>query len=173
MPPTDLRQLMAAAALTLAAVAAQAEPCTLVFGQGRNPPLRGGPDWDGLNARFNAAVANTLDAQGRRVIPLTASSVQQDPEAAGIALLREADRLRCATLAETTVFMDEQETLVLRLRVYPLLPALGDGGAIVGLRIGTALFVTQRELDPKALLRLKPELVGEQMAAEYVQHDRR
>ena len=169
----QLRDLIAAAALALTAVASQAEPCTLVFGQGRNPPLRGGPDWDELNERFNAAVTNALDADGRRVIPMTASSVQVDPEAAGVELLRQADQLRCATLVETALFADEQDTLVVRLRVYPLLPVLGDGGAIVGLRFGTPLFVTQRDLDLKALLRVKLDALGQQMAAEYVQHDRR
>jgi hypothetical protein len=168
-----LRELMAAAVLGLSFASAQAQSCTLVFGQGRNPPLKGGPDWDGLNERFNAAVASALDAQGRRVVPMTASAVQIDPEAAGVALLRQADQLRCATLVETAVFADESDTLVLRLRVYPLLPTLGDGGAIVGLRIGAPLFVTQRDLDMKALLRLKPDLAGQQMADEYLQHDRR
>ena len=167
------RELIAAALLTLASAAAQADPCTLVFGQGRNPTLKGGPDWDGLNQRFNAAVTQALETEGRRVFAMTASSVQVDPEAAGIALLREADRLRCATLAETAVFVDEQDTLILRLRVYPLLPTLGDGGAIVGLRIGAPLFVTQRDLDPKALARIQLDRVGLQMAAEYLQHDRR
>jgi len=167
------RELIAAALLVAAAATVQAQSCTLVFGQGRNPTLKGGPDWDELNQRFNAAVAKTLDAEGRRVVPMTASSVQIDPEAAGIALLREADRLRCATLIETAVFADENDTLVLRLRVYPLLPTLGDGGVINGLRIGAPLFVTQRDLDAKALLRLKPDLLGQQMAAEYLQHDRR
>lgn len=157
--------------LVLLTGAAQAAGCTLVFGQGRNPPLKGGPDWDDLNARFNAAVANTLDADGRRVIPMTASAVQINPEAAGVALLQEADRLGCSTLVETAVFADEQ-ALVARLRVYPLLPQI-ENGAIVGLRIGAPLFVTQRELAPTALIRLKPDLLAQQMAAEYVQHDRR
>jgi hypothetical protein len=168
-----LRELMAAAALALATAAAQAEPCTLVFGQGRNPPLKGGPDWDDLNQRFNAAVANRLDAQGRRIIPMTASSVQIDPEAAGIALLQEADRLGCGTLVETALFADESDTLVLRLRVYPLLPQIGESGGIVGIRIGAPLFVTQRDLSLAAIARLKPDLVGQQMAAEYLQHDRK
>ncbi|MFT7776408.1 hypothetical protein [Roseateles sp.] len=169
-----LLELFAAAVLALPATATQAaEPCTLVFGQGRNPPQQGGPDWDELNQRFSTAVANALDGVGRRIVPMTASSVQIDPEAAGVALLQEADRLRCATLAETAVFADEHDTLVLRLRVYPLLPALGEGGSIVGLRIGTPLFTTQRDLGLNALPRLKPELVGQQMAAEYLQHDRR
>lgn len=168
-----LRELIAAALLALSAVAAQAQSCTLVFGQGRNPPLKGGPDWDGLNQRFHAAVANALDAEGRRVIPMTASAVQVDPEAAGLALLQEAERLRCATLAETALFADENDTLVLRLRVYPLLPTLGETGGINGLRIGAPLFVTQRDLALTALARLRPDLVGRQMAAEYLQHDRR
>jgi hypothetical protein len=168
------REWIAAGLLALAAAQAQAQsPCTLVFGQGRNPPLLGGPNWDELNERFNGAVASALDAGGRRVMPMTASAVQIDPEAAGIALLREADRLRCATLAETAVFADEQGTLVVRLRIYPLLPTVGEGGAIVGLRIGSPLFVTQRDLDLKALSRFKPELIGQQMAGEYLQHDRR
>ncbi|HEY1130542.1 MAG TPA: hypothetical protein VGF12_14160 [Roseateles sp.] len=169
-----LRELLGATALALLVAGAQAaEPCTLVFGQGRNPPQQGGPDWDQLNQRFNTAVANALDGLDRRVVPMTASSVQIDPEAAGVALLREADRLRCATLAETAIFADEHDTLVMRLRVYPLLPTLGEGGAIVGLRIGSVPFVTQRDLGLNALPRLKPELVGQQMAAEYLLHDRR
>ncbi|MDR7272896.1 hypothetical protein J2X20_005581 [Pelomonas saccharophila] len=168
-----LRELIAVVALGLAAAAAQAEPCTLVFGQGRNPPTQGGPNWDDLNQRFNAAVTHVLDAEGRRVIPMTAPAVQVDPEAAGVALLEQADNLGCSTLIETALFQDEGGTLVLRLRVYPLLPTLGDGGVINGLRIGTPLFVTQRDLDMKSLPRLRPDLVGRQMAAEYLQHDRR
>ena len=168
------RELITAALLALAALQAHAaSPCTLVFGQGRNPPAPGAPDWDALNERFNAAVAAGLEAGGRRVSAMTASAVQIDPEAAGVALLREADRLRCATLAETALFADEQGTLVVRLRIYPLLPTIGEGGAIVGMRIGTPLFVTQRDLDLKALARFKPDLLGQQMAGEYLQHDRR
>ena len=168
------RELIAAALLALAATGVQAvEPCTLVFGQGRNPPTQGGPDWDVLNQRFNAAVAQALDTEGRRIIPMTASAVQVDPQAAGIALLEQADNMGCATLIETALFQDEAGTLVLRLRVYPLLPTLGDNGGINGLRIGMPLFVTQRDLDIKSLPRLKPDLIGQQMAAEYLQHDRR
>ena len=168
------RELIAAALLALAATGVQAvEPCTLVFGQGRNPPTQGGPDWDALNQRFNAAVAQALDTEGRRIIPMTASAVQVDPQAAGIALLEQADNMGCATLIETALFQDEAGTLVLRLRVYPLLPTLGDNGGINGLRIGMPLFVTQRDLDIKSLPRLKPDLIGQQMAAEYLQHDRR
>ena len=168
------REGLVAALLALAATLAQAvSPCMLVFGQGRNPPQQGAPDWDELNRRFNAAVAETLDAAGRRVYPMTVSSVHIDPEGAGHALLQEAERLRCLTLAETAVFVDEQDTLVLRLRIYPLLPTVGDSGGITGLRIGAPLFVTQRDLDRRALARMKLALIGQQMAEEYLQRDRR
>lgn len=167
-----MRRELIALALAIAASAAQASGCTLVFGQGRNPTLRGGPDWDALNTRFNAAVASALDADGRRVLPLTASSQQIDPQAAGRELLEQADRLGCRTLVETTVFADG-ETLVLRLRAYPLLPQLGDNGAVAGLRIGAPAFVTQRDLAMATLLRARPEALAAQMAAEYLQHERR
>lgn len=168
------REGLVAALLALAATLAQAaSPCVLVFGQGRNPPQEGAPDWDDLNRRFNTAVADTLEAAGRHVYPMTVSSVHIDPQGAGQALLREAERLRCLTLAETAVFVDEQDTLVLRLRIYPLLPTVGDSGGIAGLRIGAPLFVTQRDLDLRALARMKLPLIGQQMAAEYLQRDRR
>ncbi len=167
-----MRRELAAAALALCAAVAQASDCTLVFGQGRNAALKGGPDWDDLNARFNAAVAGTLQAEGRRVHATTASSQQIDPQAVGRALLAQADQLGCRTLVETAAFTEAQ-TLVLRLRVYPLLPQLGDGGAIVGLRIGAPLFVTQRDLAATAVLRIQPDLLAAQMATEYLQHDRR
>jgi len=160
-------------ALALLAGLAQADPpCMLVFGQGRNPPQPGGPDWDDLNQRFNAAVVSTLQAEGRQVHAKTISSREVDPQATGVALLAQADQLGCSTLTETTLFLDAQ-TLVLRLRVYPLLPELGDGSTIVGLRIGTPVFVTQRELSATAVNRIKPEQLAAQMATEYLQHDRR
>lgn len=171
-----MRRELIAAALALSGALhpgmAQASGCTLVFGQGRNPPLRGGPNWDDLNTRFNSAIATALQAEGRQVELLNLSSQQIDPQAAGRTLLARADKLGCRTLVETTVFAGD-ETLVLRLRVYPLLPQLGDGGAVAGLRIGETLFVTQRDLATAAVLRIKPELLGAQMAAEYLQRGRR
>lgn len=169
-----MRRELAAGLLALAAAAGAvaAPPCILVFGQGRNSPAAGAPDWDELNARFNAAVAEALEAPGRRTVALTASAAQIDPASAGLALLQQADAAGCITLAETTVFTDGQDTLVLRLRVYPLLPQF-DGGRIAGLRIGAPLFVTQRELAMATLARLQPERLAAQMAAEYLQHDRR
>lgn len=164
-----MRRELIGVALALLAGAAQAD-CTLVFGQGRNATLLGGPNWDEINTRFNTAVADALADQGRQVHPTTASSQQIAPQAAGHALLVQADKLGCRTLVETAVFA-EADTLVLRLRAYPLLPQLGDAGSVVGLRIGTPSFVTQREVPAAALLRIRPELLAAQMAAEYVQGD--
>jgi hypothetical protein len=167
------RELIAAAlALTAGFAQAAAAPCMLVFGQGRNPTVAGGPDWDALNQRFNATVTAALQADGRQAHATTASSQQIDPQAQGLALLAQADKLGCRTLTETTVFAQDGQ-LVLRLRVYPLLPELGENATIVGLRIGAALFVTQRDLPASAVTRINPELLASQMAAEYLQHDRR
>ena len=165
-----MRRELMGVALALIAGAVQAD-CTLVFGQGRNATLLGGPNWDEINTRFNTAVAGTLADQGRQVHLTTASTQQIDPQAAGRALLAQADKLGCRTLVETAVFT-EADTLVLRLRAYPLRPQLGDAGSVVGLRIEAPSFVTQRETPVAALLRIKPELLAAQMAAEYLQNDR-
>lgn len=161
------------AAWLLCAPPARAADCTLVFGQGRNVPRAEGPDWDALNATFNTAVSEALARQGRQTHPSTVPSQQADPRAVGRQLLADADRLGCRTLIETTVFADEQQTLVLRLRVYPLLPQLDAQANLVGLRIGASVFVTQRDLPWTALSRMKPDLLAAQMAAEYLDHDRR
>jgi hypothetical protein len=164
---------VAAALLALAATAAPAlTPCTLVFGQGRNPPAADAPDWDGLNTQFSNAVADALDAGGRRVVAMTASSARIDPQATGLALLQRAAASGCGTLVEPSVCAAEQDVLVLRLRAYPLLPQL-DGGGIAGLRIGAPRFVTQRELGRATRPRLGPGQLAAQMAAEYLQHDGR
>lgn len=169
-----MRRELIGAALSLALGAAQAGPCTLVFGQARNLSEAEGPDWNGLNERFNAAVAGALDTGGRRIVPMTVPNDRVDARSAGLALLQRADEEGCSTLVETTVFADpQQQNLILRLRVYPLLPQLGADASIVGLRIGAVIFVSQRELALATLTRLKPELLAAQMAGEYLQHDRR
>ncbi|MBA4218249.1 MAG: hypothetical protein IIA03_01070 [Proteobacteria bacterium] len=168
---------LAALALLLAALhgpaAARPMPCTLVFGQARNLPEAGGPDWQALNEDFAAAVAAALDGSGRRIVTMSLPNDRIDARATGLALLQRADESGCNTLIEATVFADVEQILVLRLRVYPLLPQLGGDGGIVGLRIGAPLFVSQRELALATLPRLRPELLAAQMAGEYLQHDRR
>lgn len=167
-----MRRELIATALALAAATATAEPCTLVFAQARNPAAAGAPDWDSLNEQFNNAVAGALGANGRRTVAMAVSSAQIDPRASGQALLQRADEAGCNTLVETTVFTLDDDALTLRLRVHPLLLQL-DGARIVGLRIGAQLFITQRELTMAALPRLKLDLLAQQMAAEYLQYDRR
>lgn len=170
LAPTVLALLLGGA---MAPAMAQGEPCNLVFGQARNEATGGMPDWEALNERFNAEVTEALQAAGRRAVAMTVPALQISPEAAGLALLQRADELGCRTLVETTVFANEEQTLVLRLRVYPLLPQLDDSAVIVGLRIGSPLFVTQRELALAAWPRLKPELIARLMTQEYLQHDNR
>lgn len=171
-----MRRELTAAALAFATAAAtataSAAPCTLVFAQARNAASAEAPDWDRLNEQFNTAVAGALGTDGRRVVAMALGSEQIDPRISGQALLRRADEAGCNTLVETTVFTLDDEGLVLRLRVHPLLLQL-DGARIVGLRIGAQLFITQRELTLAALPRLKLDLLAQQMAAEYLQHDRR
>ncbi|TXH63762.1 MAG: hypothetical protein E6Q93_01220 [Burkholderiaceae bacterium] len=179
-PRHDLTLRRRAAALVAALLGALAAPaqaqgqsCHLVFGQARNGPAAGAPDWEALNQDFNTEVAHTLEAAGRHAESMTVPALTVDPQTAGLALLQRADELGCRTLVETTVFADEQQTLVLRLRVYPLLLQLDERASIVGLRIGSPLFVTQRELTLAALPRLQPEQIARQMTDEYLQHDRR
>ena len=168
-----MQRELIAAALAIAAVAAHAD-CRVVFGQGRNLRQLGGPDWDDINQRFNTAVVDALDGHDQQhAYPLTMASAQTDVQAIGRTLLKQADQQGCRTLVETAVFTDDQGTLVLRLRAYPLLPEIGDGGAVVGLRFGTPSFVTQRELPPAAVLRMKTEELAAHMAAEYLQRDAR
>lgn len=170
-------RLAVALALLLAGLHPPAQarptPCTLVFGQARNLPEPGAPDWQALNEGFNAAVAGALESGGRRIVTMTLPNDRIDARSTGLALLQRADESGCGTLIETTVFADVEQVLVLRLRVYPLLPQLGGDGGIVGLRIGAPLFVTQRELALNTLPRLRLELLAAQMAAEHLQHDRR
>ena len=69
-----MRRKAIAIALALLAGLAQAQaeaPCMLVFGQGRNLPQAGEPDWDDLNQRFNAAVVAPNSAAVSKSTPCT------------------------------------------------------------------------------------------------------
>ncbi len=170
-----MRRELTAAVLAVAAGLAHADdPCMLAFVQARDtaPAVAGGPDWAALNQRFNAAVVATLQADGRLVNPASVATPPLDAQGQAQALLAEADKLGCRTLTETAVYV-QNDMLVLRLRLYPLLAELGNGTTIVGLRVGTPLFVTQRDLPAHAVTRIKPDVLGEMMAAEYLRHDRR
>jgi hypothetical protein len=172
-----MRELAWTLALASTLAGAQPSPCTLVFGQGRNPTEIGDADrrWDEANARFNTAVVARLEASGRRVFALLASTDEIDPARQAADLLGLARERGCFTVVETTVFADletnaDAATLIARLRVYPVLPALGAEDAVAGLRFGAPLFSSQRESSwsPQALARFRAEAVAGQLALDYL-----
>jgi len=148
--------------------------CTLVFGQGRNTGSSGANLWDSVNEMFSAQVAATIEAHGRRVIPLMASASSVNPAATGEMLLRKATESGCTTIVETTMFADPAAAaLVVRLRVYPVLLEADAQTGLTGARIGPPLYANQRdfELSQATLDRVKPAVLGAQMAAEYLDRD--
>jgi hypothetical protein len=150
--------------------------CTIVFGQGRNTSADDEDRWDKVNAAFNAQAAATLAASGRRALPFVAPSNPSDPEAIVEQLVRTATDDGCVTILETTIFADyEAGTLVARLRVFPILPEAGDRTGITGFRIGPSVYVNQRDFDlsQATLDRVKPAVLGSEMAAEYAGHNER
>lgn len=161
------RELIAAA---LALLGTPVLACSLVFGQGRNPTEPGEEaPWDRLNQRFNEKTVATLSAGGRQVYAVMGSTEEIDPAASSELLLQMARERRCYTLIETTVFHDTQaQTLVARLRVYPLLSAFD--GSETGLRVGAPVYVNERERSwsDRALVGFKPEAIAAEMASDYL-----
>jgi hypothetical protein len=150
--------------------------CLVVFGQGRNPSDTGASPWDRINEVFNTEIASTLESTGRRVFAFVAPANDADPAATAQQVLRESTRLRCNTIVESTVFADvDARLLVLRLRVYPVLPVVGGDAGITGFRIGPQIYVSQRDypLSQAMLDSVRPRLLGAEMALEYAKHDRR
>jgi hypothetical protein len=148
---------------------AAAAPCALVFGHGRNASAGDAAAnelWNGVNLRFNAQVAASLQAAGQAVQPLVLSVTATDLGANARALLFEASRQGCNRVVETTVFADAAaQTLVARLRVYPL---LAQGAAT--LRIGEPVYTNQRDFEftETTLERIRPAVLGDEMAREYL-----
>lgn len=165
-----MRRELLAAALALGMGAAHGEGCALVFGQGRNPTEAGeDAPWDALNQRFNAQVVSTLAGAGRQVYGVLGSTQEIDPAATIPALLRLARERGCYTLVETTLFVDlDTQTLIARLRVYPLLSAFD--GSESGLRVGEPLYANQvdKAWNDEALARYRPELIAADMARDYL-----
>ncbi len=163
-----------ATALWLACVAAHAAGggCVIVFGQGRNMARddeAANTLWDGVNVSFNAHVASAIEAAGQRVLPLVAHVSATDVAANIRQALQKAAEEGCARIVETTVFADyDSRTLVARLRAYAI---LGEGtGQGAGLRIGPVGYVNERNFDllRTTLDRVKPGLLGAEMAAEML-----
>lgn len=154
-----------------------APDCLLLYGHGRNvdesQPARNA-HWDDLNTRFNLAVREPLAATGLPVASLVLPVVATDLPSNLQRLLREAARLGCARVMETTVFADDVAgLLVLRLRLYPLLPVLGPQAQpnAAGLRVGPVAYTQQREfrLDARVMERVDVARVGREMAAEALE----
>lgn len=149
-------------------------PCLIVYGHGRNIGSEAeNLAWDRLNLRFNQQVATSLDAAGRRVVPMLLRVGSSDLAATLEAVLGEAQRQGCDQVVDTAVFADDASAaLVLRLRVHPLLPALGPrigGGSLP--RVGEASYTSQRDFDfsnPRVLERLKLEQLAAEMTAGYL-----
>jgi hypothetical protein len=156
-----------------------AAACTIVFGQARSTSVADEDRWDKVNAAFNAQAAATLAATGTRVIPVLAPADPRDPGAIVNQLLRTATDHGCATIVETTIFADyEAKTLIARLRVFPVVPEVdGSTGSTgsTGFRIAPSVYVVQRDFDlsQATLDRVKPAVLGSEMATEYARHNDR
>jgi len=164
--------LIATLLLAGCAAMAQTPPCLIVYGHGRNLGSEAeNLAWDRLNLRFNQQVAASLDAAGRRVVPMLLRVGSSDLAATLEAVLGEAQRQGCELVVDTAVFADDANAaLVLRLRVHPLLPALGPRAGARLPRVGEAIYTSQRDFDfsPRVLERLKLDQLAQEMTAAYL-----
>lgn len=169
-PALSCRALLA---IALAACAAGAvADCLVVYGNGRNlGDARDNAHWDALNAQFNAAVVARLRAADLRAEPLV-FRVGVDLAAASRTLMETAQRDGCQRVVDTTVFANygEPATLVVRLRVHPLLGAHGPRLPGAQPRIGEPLYTGQREyeLNERALARLKLDALAAELVEDYL-----
>ena len=170
---------LALSGLVGAAMAAQsARPCVLVFGHGRN--FEAGEDernglWDQLNLQFNQAVVKTLEAAGQPAAAMVFRTAAIDLEANRQLLLEAVQRYQCALVLESTVFVDPGAlVLVARLRVHALSGTKGPHKDATLPVIGAAQYTSQRDFPftQSVLDRLRPELLGQEMAQEIWQHIR-
>lgn len=147
---------------------AAASPCTLVFGHGRNPSSddeSANRQWDEANRHFASQVALEIAERDVRTVLVLASVATTDVALIVRTLLDNARRERCDRIVETTLFEQDDELLVARLREYPV---LGTGPQM---RIGEPRLSyrqeypnTQRNRD-----RLVPAALGKSFAQEYLQ----
>ena len=147
-------------------------PCLIVYGHARNS---GDADenaaWDRVNAVFNAQVTQRLRLGGQRAAPLVFKAGVTEVSDAVATLIEAAQRQGCLRVVDTAVFADAAgKTLVVRLRVHPLLGSAGPRGLAAAPRIGEAIYSTQRDLDltPRALQRVDLAALAEQMVGAYL-----
>lgn len=166
--PWLLAALLACSDASAAPAATAVAPCTLVFGHGRNPSAddeSANRQWDEINRAFASQVALEIAERDIRTVLALATVTLTDHAQIAQALIDNAHREGCDRIVETTLFAEDGELLVLRLREYPLRP---DGDA---LRIGDPRLTlrqefpnTQRNRD-----RLVPAALGKSFAEEYLQ----
>jgi hypothetical protein len=154
------------------ALAAEPPPCTLLFGHGRNfDPAQPAQNelWDRLNQGFNQAVREVLHAAGQRsavlVLPVSATDLARNLQT----LLGEAHQQGCTQVLETTVFANpETQTLIARLRLYPLLGSKGPRAPQALPQIGAVGFTSQRDFDlgARGLERLRAPTLAREMGLE-------
>jgi len=154
----------------------QAGACVIVYGHARNSgDAAENAAWDGLNARFNDQVARRLQTRGQVAESLLFKAGVTDVGEAVADLIERAQQRGCPRVVDTAVFADrETQTLVVRLRVHPLLGSVGPR-AVPGaaLRIGEPVYSTQRELalSQRSLARVNLEVLAEQMVDAYLAHE--
>ena len=152
---------------------AAAAPCLIVYGHARNSgDAAENAAWDRLNARFNEQVTRRLQASGQAAESLIFKAGVTDVAEAVAGLIERARQRGCPRVVDTAVFADgEAQTLVLRLRVHPM---LGSAGPRVvpnaAWRIGEPIYSTQRDLDlsQRSLERVNLAALAEQMVDGYL-----
>ncbi len=163
-----------------AARAQYAAPCTIVFGHGRNAVQNEAASaafWDGINRALAQQVAASLQANGTRVVLFVMPTAFTDVPAIVASLLERAARERCTRVVETTLFGNDDETLVVRLRAYPVVRTeIGtdaDTSAMknAATRFGEPLYSDQQEYadTQRNRDRLVPAELGRTLAARYLQ----
>lgn len=161
------------AASTAALAQTPALPCAIVYGHGRNLGSASENEaWDRVNLRFNEAIASRMEAAGRRTVPMLLRIASDEPARGLQAVLEEAQRQDCRLVLDSTVFADTANTtLVLRLRVHPLLPHIGPRVGPGLPRVGEAVYTSQRDFDlnPRVLERLRLDALAGEMVAGYLE----
>jgi hypothetical protein len=158
-----------AGALWAEPAAAQAPPggCSLVFGHGRNG-VAGADEanaaWDRVNQAFASAVTQTLSAQGQHAVAMVLPVTVTELAAIVPALLERAEQQGCTRIVEVTVFADDDELLIARLRAYPVLRSGSTS------RIGEADYTHQQEYpnSQRNRDRLVPLALGQAFALAYL-----
>jgi hypothetical protein len=110
-----------------------AKPCTLVFGHGRNPSdddPAANAQWDDVNRALASQVALEIAERDIRTVLVLAPVTLTDVGVIVRNLVDNATREGCDRIVETTLFAQDAELLVVRLREYPVRG--GSGTAVIG-----------------------------------------